>query len=290
MDYPNLLQALNYCRSKGLDIPPELASDLRALGVEPLTDVTRAVGDYEGTRSQYVNDIENAMINYLMGDKGMASSKGEFKRSTSTSFVDAFETGYTETAGGTYEPEPEDSEWLAQRQAQELGYIDGLYVAMKEMKSATGDEALSNADILDFAETRAAGYARTLDGVYSQGKLRGKKNIMLTLDGPDGKESCPECQRLKGQRHRSKWWVARDLVPGPGNINYSCNGYNCQHQLFDDAGTVWAGSEWRASKSWKRFTRRSRNCTTQNTLSVSARRLGRRSRRQKINSRKSKGG
>jgi hypothetical protein len=159
-------------------------------------------------------------------------------------FADGFETGFMETAGGdTYEPERADTDYLAAKMDAELGYIKTLFFSLKEiMSGASIEEPVTDADIVAEADSRAAMYAKTLDGVYGQGKLRGKRNIMLTLDGMDGNESCRTCQKYKGKAHRAKWWTSHDLIPGPGNENYECHGYNCQHQLFDADGNVWAGN------------------------------------------------
>jgi hypothetical protein len=87
--------------------------------------------------------------------------------------------------------------------------------------------------------SRAEGYANRLDGLYAEAKTRAAGNKMLTFDGSDGKESCPECKKMKGKRHRAKWWVENGLIPGPGNTNYTCNGFNCEHRLYDDEGNEW---------------------------------------------------
>lgn len=219
------------CRKRCIAVDPHVA----ALAI-------RAAGDYASIRDRYHVGIVATITDYLSGATSMANAKYFLKPLAGTSFNDAFEAGWVETAGDTYEPDPEDVDWLATRLDQELAYIDSLFVTMKAMKSDT-EEPLTLGDIDQFAEDRANGYCASLDGVNAQGKLRGKKSVMLTLDGPDGKESCATCQRYKGKSHRAKWWVSHDLVPGPGNETYECNGYNCQHQLFDADGNVWAGTQ-----------------------------------------------
>ena len=234
MDKNKILRKLYLkCRENGIPVNPHTA----AIAI-------RAAGDYAGIRSTYVAEITRAVLGYLRSDMGMAKSKPIFRKAMVNAFGDGFETGYMDGSGGdTYEPEAADTDWLAARMEQELGYIDLLYYSLKEIKDgATAEEPVTDADMVSFATDRAAMYGRTLDGVYAQGKLRGKKNIMLTFLGEDGKESCPECQRYKNKSHRAKWWVSHDLIPGPGNENFSCNGYNCQHFLADADGNQWAGS------------------------------------------------
>lgn len=220
------------CRMTGERVDPHIA----AVAI-------RAVGDYAGIRSTYYNGLNEAFLSYLLGNESLSSAKNSVKRYVATGFVNAFEAGWVETqgAGATYDPDPEDSAWLATRMEQELAFVDGLFVTMKAMRDDT-EEPMTDADKRQFAVDRATGYAASLDGVFGQGKLRSRKLMMLTLDGPDGKESCRTCQKYKGQRHRAKWWVSHDLVPAPGNESYECGGWQCQHTLSDDSGNQWAGA------------------------------------------------
>ena len=80
---------------------------------------------------------------------------------------------------------------------------------------------------------RVDGYVATLEGVYTEGKLRGSKNKTLEFDGDDGEESCEDCQRLKGKRRTIKWILANNAIPRPGNDYFECQGYKCQHYWVD---------------------------------------------------------
>jgi hypothetical protein len=145
--------------------------------------------------------------------------------------------------GDTYEPEAADTEWLATRMEDELGNIALLYYSMREIVTgATIEEPVTDADMVSFADERANGYARTLDLIYSNGKLRGRKNIMLSLEGISGKESCATCTKYLHVSHRAKWWISHDLIPGPASETYECRGYRCQHFLADSEGNQWAGN------------------------------------------------
>lgn len=219
------------CRLTGEKVDPHVA----AICIQ-------SVGDYSGIRSRYAEEVKSSVEDYLLDVITMASAKGQFKQAMATAFLDAFETGWIDTQGAnaTYDPDEEDSQWLASRLEQELANIDALFVTMKSMKEDK-DEPITDDEISNYAADRSLGYAVTLDGVYGQGKLRSRKSMMLTLEGPDGKESCRTCQKYKGQRHRARWWIAHQLIPAPGNESYECGGWQCQHQLFDDSGNQWAG-------------------------------------------------
>jgi hypothetical protein len=100
---------------------------------------------------------------------------------------------------------------------------------------------LTKDEAFGIANQKADNYSVTLESVYNEAKTRGGKNIMLTFGGKDGHAPdfpCPTCRRLKGQRHRAKWFVTRGLIPHPGNTNYECGCWACQHYLYDDNGKV----------------------------------------------------
>lgn len=219
-----------YCRENKIPVDPKVA----AIAI-------RGVGDYTNIRNTYSAHLQDAINHYLKDTVGLAVAKGQCKSAMATAFVDAFETGWMEGAGGdSYEPDQADSGWLASREDAELYYIEQLFVSLAEIKNSP--DQMDDGEISDYAYERTQMYLRTLDTIYGQGKLRGKKNIILTLEGQDGKETCSTCQKYKGQRHRAKWWVSHELVPGPGNELYECGGWRCQHQLVDKDGNVWAGN------------------------------------------------
>jgi hypothetical protein len=144
----------------------------------------------------------------------------------------AFERGYRD-AGGE-ELEPEDMAWINATQQQQVDFLTGTFDWLKELRD--NDTATEDA-----VQARVDDWVAGLTGIYAEGKLRGKDNIMLTFDGDDGQESCKECQRLKGQRHNAKWWIKRDLVRRNGNDNYTCGRWEpCQHGFYTDDGELYA--------------------------------------------------
>lgn len=203
-----------------------------ALAIAELT-----LGEYAGIRNEYRSMVWGLVQEYLYTDGARPDRfRNAFKRTIQEAFYPAFEMGLKD-GGGVDRAEGADLEWINAKADAERGYVDLLFQKLKELKSLAKEEGLS---VLEGeANRRADGYARTLDAVYSEGKARGAGNKMLTFGGEDGEESCNTCQRLKGQRHRASWWIKRGLIPGqPGNSNYDCGGYQCQHYLFDDKGNV----------------------------------------------------
>jgi hypothetical protein len=161
----------------------------------------------------------------------LQDAKGRYKRATSTAFIEAFDLGYRESSGG--EPEQQDAEWLAARQAEEFGYIDQLFLQMRELRKE------EDFDYFSWAGARADGYKNSLKIVYNEGKMRGARNKMLTFVGDDGMESCKDCQKYKGKRHRASWWISHNAIPP--NRDFECHGYRCEHYLVDDNGVRFTG-------------------------------------------------
>jgi len=190
----------------------------------------KAAPGYEGIRNTYWAEIYDAVWEYLTGSQAVTSFRNRMSRAMSDAFVSGAELGY-EDGGGTLPMDEDTLAWLAGEQTAELGHISDLFDRLRE--------EWDGIDPITEAFARADGYADHLDAIYSEAKLRGAGNKMLTFDGNDGKESCPECKKLKGERHRASWWVSHGLIPGPGNSNFTCNGYNCEHRLFDDDGNEW---------------------------------------------------
>lgn len=216
-------------RLSGQFVPDEIAAYMR-----------RAAGDYGQTRLRYWQAVYSACVNYLSGGMRANVARTFFVREMMTAFVHAFETGYLDgSRNKKYDPDPEDVAWLSSMSNQEAVFIRELFVQMREVKK----ENPPRHEIEDFAADRADGYCRTLDGIYSQAKLRSNKSKMLTFTGVDGQETCKTCQKYKGQRHRASWWLRRGLVPSPGNSNFECGCWRCQHGLYDDDGVQWAGEQ-----------------------------------------------
>jgi hypothetical protein len=189
--------------------------------------------DYAVVRADFDNRLTDAFLSFA-GSGGNASRgpRNEARSAVAEDVPAAFYRGYKD-AGGE-ETDPDDEDWLTGEQARQLAFMND---ALSALKQQAADETVTE----DGIKTRVENWLSTLDGIYASGKLRGKDNVMLTFDGDDGKESCKECQRYKGQRHSAKWWIKRDLVRRNGNDNYGCGRWaNCQHDFYTDDGELYA--------------------------------------------------
>jgi hypothetical protein len=137
--------------------------------------------------------------------------------------------------GGINEPDVEDNE-TAQDALDE--WIAGQFEHVNQFaKDAAA--AKRNPDLQSAVLARIPLWVDSLRNFGEAGKLYALGNIMLTFDGDDGEESCLDCQRYKGQRHKRNWWAVRGLLERNGNPNYECGRWdNCHHSFLDDKGTV----------------------------------------------------
>jgi hypothetical protein len=204
---------------------------------EMAAKVQLSVGDYAPIRYSYKMECEGYITEYLYTDNVRVTKfKSNFKKAIVGSFYPAFEQGLID-GGGEAPAQGDDLEWINARVEREFAFVDELFQYLKDLKKQAKEEGIKIYE--GVAGKRAENYARTLDGVYSTGKMRGAKNQMLTFGGEDGQESCPECQKMRGKRHRASWWIGHGLVPGiPGSVAYSCHGYNCKHFLYNSKGEV----------------------------------------------------
>lgn len=191
-----------------------------------------ATEDIDVIRADYSDRLFEAFIGYVSSGGAVTRWKNAARRAIVEDFPAAFYSGYVE-AGGE-ETEADDERELTARMNAEIANLDGLFETLKAWRAS---EDFTEADI----RARVDAWLVGLNSIYSEGKLRGDKNKMLTFDGEDGEESCNECQKYKGQRHSAKWWIALDLVRRNGNDNFGCGRWEpCAHNLFTDDGELWA--------------------------------------------------
>ena len=214
------------------DIDAAIERIARAAAVAELS-----VGDYAPTRNAYQMEVGGYINEYLYTDKARVTKYvSGVKRAIVNAFYPAFEQGLLD-GGGTAPAQGDDLEWINSKVEAEFGFVEELFQRLKDLKKQVAEEGPGI--LSGVANKRSEGYARALDGVYSEGKIRGAKNIMLTFGGPDGNESCKTCQKLKGKRHRASWWKNHGLTIYRGNANYDCGCWQCEHFLFDDKGNVY---------------------------------------------------
>jgi len=199
--------------------------------------IEMALGDYAAIRDEYRSILYSSILSYLDSDSAVTIERNRARRAVIDNFYPAAELGVTD-GGGEPPLVDDDLDWINGKADAERANIDSLFSQLKEMRK---DPEFSRDDAFEMANLRADNYAKTLDSIYSEAKIRGAKNKMLTFGGMDGHAPefpCPECRKLKGKRHRAKWWVSHGYVPYPGNPNFTCGTWQCRHFLHDDQGRI----------------------------------------------------
>lgn len=182
---------------------------------------------YDGIRTVMSGAVFGAVYGYLSGSGYVTTFRAEMEAAVSRAYIETADVAYEE-GGGELPLDPDTAAWARAQLDAQLAYIDGLFDDLKELRKSGDFDAGA------VASARAEGYASSLDQLYSEAKTRGAQNMMLTFVGDDGKESCKDCQRMKGQRHRASWWIKNDMVPG--SSKYQCGGWQCEHYLETDNG------------------------------------------------------
>lgn len=181
---------------------------------------TSAAEDYDIIRADFVNRLTDAFQS-AVSTNGRAA-RNAAGRALAEDIPAAFGRGYSDAGGG--EPEDDDDAWVTAKQAEQLQFMADAITSLRGM----GENITE-----DIINARVELWAGMLDGVYSEGKLRGSKNMLCYFDGDDGAESCQTCQDLKdGPPRTVKYILAHHLVPQPGNENFECGCWKCEHHWF----------------------------------------------------------
>ena len=223
-----LLEAQSYCKAFNIPVPVDLAIKMRRAGI--FARAYKGGSDYDNVRLRYWGQVADAVSGYLESDKPTTSYKNDMKQAILSAFSDAFFDGYADAGGEDLPSDDKANAWLTAAQNNELSNVDALFVRLAMLRKEDGVD--TNVE----GYNRAEGYQRTLDSVYNQAVLFGKGNQVLLFDGDDGQESCDTCTKLKGQRHRASWWIAKDCVPPSGGGLDCAAGGHCRHGLFDKDG------------------------------------------------------
>ncbi|HEU4340993.1 MAG TPA: hypothetical protein VFU31_05430 [Candidatus Binatia bacterium] len=207
------------------EVMPYLSPNVRAVLAQ--AKAVKAAGDYASIRDTLWNAIFDAVEGFLTSGQQVGTPVSAMTTALSQAYIEAADTAY-EDGGGTLPLDDDTAAWARAELDAQFGYVDSLFQTLKALRKEGDFDATVEAG------RRADGYAQSLDMLYGGAKMRAAGNTMLTFDGDDGKESCADCQRYKGQRHRASWWVAHGAIPP--SRDFECKGYNCFHRLYDDDG------------------------------------------------------
>jgi hypothetical protein len=145
-----------------------------------------------------------------------ARIRGAIQRYGKSAYLDGMEHGGVDAS----EADEDDLRTIGDIAVHDTQYVTNLV-----------NEIYSDKGLAMSPESRAQMWMSTTDEFYYAGIASADKNGMYSFEGDDGNESCATCQRLKGQKHRMKWWIEKELRPVVDHDSFECGGWRCQHYL-----------------------------------------------------------
>lgn len=225
----DIKSSIDWLIAHNYPIHPRLRAAAIKKGVLHSREIKQALG-YQPLRDSLWAAVYDAVFNFLNSNARVDTYKNPLAAEISRVYIETADIAYVD--GGGSLPIDEDTASMARLMlGEQLAYIDSLFERLKQLRKE-GDY-----DAINEAFDRASGYATSLDAFYNNIKLSGAGNKMLTFGGSDGRESCVDCTKLKGKRHRASWWRSHGYVPP--SREFACGGYHCDHKLFDDDGNVY---------------------------------------------------
>lgn len=188
--------------------------------------------DIQATRLQFEDAFDRAITAALEGNMNRRQWGIEMRRIVLRGINAAYRDGLK--AGGVdSDPDEAEQDTIEELAANQREYINAL--AARVFK----DEAVTPA----MAEQKAAmWWIGSIQPAYYAGFESAARNQMVEFTGDDGEESCKDCRRLKGQRHRLKDVRRRHFIPGEHRESFECGNWNCSHS--------WTPVEGQARGNW----------------------------------------
>lgn len=178
-----------------------------------------------GIVTRFKRDLKQVVRGYCRGGSTPTLLVGELRDLVETAVSDAFYAGLAEGGISVRDAGEDEAQRADDLALDQLEHVEGFADAIAD---ACGDR-----DAVSAVNARVELWGRSVQAAGEAGINMALENEMVEFGGEDGDESCATCQSLKGQRHRRKWWEQNGLVPGqPGNENFECGGYKCQHKLI----------------------------------------------------------
>lgn len=180
----------------------------------------------------YRDALENYVVDAANGNKTAASIAKSMRKDVISYAHDAYEEGLGEAG---IETTPQDDGVIGDWILTQTPYIYDFADSAVAVNDLSGDARTSARDVM---LERVDDWVNSLNQLAQLAGVNAQGDPMLTLDGDDGKDSCNECQKYNGQRHRKSWWDARGLLDRP-NKNFGCGRFDtCNHHYYFDDGSL----------------------------------------------------
>lgn len=180
-------------------------------------------------RATLTDALFDAFIGYASSSGSVTKWRNAAGRAVTEGIADAAYRGLED--GGADEAETDDERWITRTQAEQRDYLPGVFDWIKDGRDAEPPTITEDA-----IRARVEAWAQTLDAVYSEGVLRGKKNQVYIWHLGETEAHCSTCARLDGQRHKASWYLERNYIPGKPGSDTECGGWNCGCYLTDKKG------------------------------------------------------
>jgi hypothetical protein len=201
--------------------------------VQARTLLQFTLAEYSAARKIYQDNVYEAVHSYLTDRTKMDQDfRDAMHKAIEIAFLAAAVAAWADGGNEKKVLTVDALALLAAYKVAEMSFAASLLVSLRLIKLQESEETVPEV----IAQQRADGYAKTLDMAYNTFKVVSVGNRMLTFVGEDGDETCIDCYKYKGKRHRASWWIAHDAIPP--NRNFECKGYKCQHVLVDDQGRL----------------------------------------------------
>lgn len=200
--------------------------DVENIFDEVLLKIERAEKAIQATRIDFEDAFEDIMNEALSGNidrrRWSLLLRSTIRRYSNAAFRDGLADG-----GVSAEPNEAEQEIIAEHIAAQSAYVTNLGQHLFKDEKVTREMADQKPQMW---------WNKSIKPMYTAGFASAAANQMMEFGGEDGQESCPDCVRLKGQRHRMKDWVRKQLVPGQDTDNFQCGGWQCEHRLIPVSG------------------------------------------------------
>lgn len=190
--------------------------------------------DYEDTASEFEDEIAAILADAADGSLSKASFSARMRTAINKYGRLAYVDGLQDGGVDTEELDEDDKVTFATLLAQQSPYVTNVASEIYNSDGGFKGSPTFRASLW---------VAKTLEPFYYAGLASADKNGMYKFVGEDGDESCKTCQKLKGQVHRLKDWIRKELVPRVNTDQYECGGWQCQHFLEK--------SDEKAQGNWK---------------------------------------
>lgn len=245
---PKTMQQVSADDVEELSAPDEEQEDITATDEEPndaIQDEAEEEGDappeedksikkdIDATGRAFVNDIEAAIKDGVARSTSKASTASRIRGAIVRYGKPAFQDGLEDGGVDPNELDEEDLATIAADNVYDSSFVTDLVNEIYSESGLKGEPAY-----------RASLWMSTLNRFYYHGTASADKNGMYKFVGEDGEKPCRTCRALKGQVHRMKDWVRKELVPGLDHDNYECGTWepNCKHYL--EKTTERAAGNW----------------------------------------------